>query len=385
MNSTSLHAAGRIPWPKRLPWDLVAVSVALVIVGCLGIARSEEFAQSDGRFLQKQLVWCGLAVAAMLLTAVPNYRVFGRYSYLAFAAALSLLVLVYFAPRINGAHRWLRVGPVGFQPSEVAKLAFILMLARYLMYRRAQRHLVGLIVPLGLTMIPVLLILKEPDLGTALVFLPILFLMLFAAGSRTGDLVYLAAIGLAILPLLWTHFSREQQSRVTAMFDQSGPSQRPSDEGYHLHQAKRMLAMGGVWGSSITGDTAIDPSAYHLPEDHTDFVICVVGERFGLWGVGLVLLLSLVYVWRGLAIAQRTREPFGRLVAIGLVALFGVQVLINTAMSVGLAPITGLPLPLVSYGGSGLLTQAVALGLLVNIGMRPGYEITKEPFLFAAT
>ena len=148
-----------------------------------------------------------------------------------------LLVVVYFFPAINNAHRWIRLGPISLQPSEFAKVAFVAALARYLMYRENYRRLRGLMVPLAITTLPVLLILREPDLGTAAVFLPVLFVMLFAAGARRRDLAMLLIAGLMLMPLLWTQMSFEQKSRITSLFDQPAPTQRPSDDAYHLHQA----------------------------------------------------------------------------------------------------------------------------------------------------
>ena len=145
-----------------------------------------------------------------------------------------------------------------------------------------------------------------------------------------------------------------------------------------------MVALGNVWGSLIAGDAVDDPAAYRLPEARGDFIFCVLGERLGLAGMAAVLALFGLLAWRGLAVASATREPFGRLVATGVVAMIGVEVLINTGMTVGLLPITGLPLPFLSYGGSGLLAHALMLGLLLNIGMRPGYEMSNEPFRYEA-
>jgi len=370
-------------WAARLPWSIVLLAVPLVVAGWLGIARVEELAGGNGRFLRQQLVWSALAAVAMLGMTIPNYRVFCRWSYPVFVFSLALLVVVFFFPPVNSATRWIRFGPFGLQPSEFAKVAFVLALARYLMYRENYRRFRGLLLPVGLTLVPVLLILREPDLGTALVFLPVLFVMLFAAGARRLDLARLALVGLAAIPLLWTQMTAEQKSRVTALFDQAAPGQIAADGAYQLRQAKQMVALGGVWGSLTAGPAVDDPAAYHLPEARSDFIFCVLGERLGLPGLAAVLLLFGLLAWRGLAVAQATREPFGRLVAVGLVALVAVQVLINTGMTVGLLPITGLSLPLISYGGSGLLAQGLLLGLLLNIGLRPGYDVTKEPFRYA--
>jgi cell division protein FtsW (lipid II flippase) len=269
------------------------------------------------------------------------------------------------------------------QPSEFAKIGFVLALARYLMYRESYRHLLGLLAPLALALLPMLLILKEPDLGTSLVFLPVLFAMLFAAGAKRSHLALLLAMAVAVLPLLWSQMSREQKSRITALAEQTRPDQRPTEDGYHLHRAKQVLALGGWTGSFFAGEATPDSGAYFVPESHTDAIAVILGERFGLLGWALLLMLFWLLLWRALAVAQATREPFGRMVAIGIGTLLATQVLVNTGMLVGLLPITGLALPLVSYGGSSLLANSLALGLVLNIGMRPGYEVTNEPFRFA--
>ncbi|MCA9072452.1 MAG: FtsW/RodA/SpoVE family cell cycle protein, partial [Planctomycetaceae bacterium] len=269
------------------------------------------------------------------------------------------------------------------QPSELAKLAYILTLADYLMYRRNYRRWLGLVVPFLLTLVPVGLILREPDLGTSLVFFPILFAMLFAAGARPRHLVAIGLLGVLCLPALWWGMSAEQKSRVVTLFTQQDGGPAPRGDGYHLHQSKQVLAFGGVWGSEWGGMTMNDPLAYHLPAGRTDFIFCLIGERWGLGGTLLVILLYALLFGRGLTIAGATREPFGRLVAVGIVALLASQTIINTGMTVGMMPITGLTLPLMSYGGSSLLATCLALGLLVNVGLRPGYEISRDPFRFS--
>jgi cell division protein FtsW (lipid II flippase) len=358
-------------------------AIALLGLGLAGIARCGEFQGTPGRFFWQQMVWGGVAAVAAVASCQVHHRVLGRWYYAIFALSLFLLMAVYAFPAVNGARRWIRFAGLGFQPSELAKVTFVLALARYLMYRENYRTLAGLFVPLGVALVPLLLVLKEPDLGTSMVFLPVLMVMLFVAGARRRDLACYVLAGLMVLPVLWNEMSREQRSRVTALLDQTPAGQTPRDDTYQLHQAKQMLALGGFWGSALGGTPLNDPAAYYLPEAQSDFILSVLGERFGLWGLGLVLALFGLLVVGGCRIAMETREPLARLTAAGISALFAVEVLINTGMTVGLLPVTGLSLPLVSYGGSGLLVHALAVGLLVNIGLRPGYEVTREPFRFA--
>ncbi len=321
----------------------------------------------------------------MLAGTLPSCRTLSRWAYPLFLVVLLLLAAVYWFPAVNGAKRWIRLGPVGFQPSELAKVVFVLALARYLADGENSRRPLRLLLPLGLTLLPVVLILREPDLGTATLLVPVLFWMLYVAGTRRGNLLRLALIGLLAMPVLWAQMSREQRSRVTALFEQVGPGESTASETYQLYQAKQTMALGSVWGSVWTGQAAEDLAVYHLPEAHSDFVFCVLVERLGLPGAVLILALYALLVWRGLAVAAATQDPFGRLVAAGLTGMLAVQVLVNLGMAVGLLPVVGLSLPLVSYGGSGLVAQGILLGLILNVGLRPGYDVAGEPFRYEAS
>jgi cell division protein FtsW (lipid II flippase) len=294
---------------------------------------------------------------------------------------LALLLLVLLTPPRNGARSWFALGPVTFQPSEFAKLAYILALSRYLTFARHHRTLLGLLAPLSLTFRPMVLILREPDLGTAAIFPPVLFSMLYAAGARVRHLAIVGLVGLMAAPLLWRELNQEQRSRITTMFrQQDGGAARRGDD-YHLHQSKQVLALGRIWGSELAGMAVADADAYHLPAARTDFIFCLVGERWGVWGAGGLLLAYALLIIVALQLGARTDEPFGRLICVGVASWIGAQALINTAMTVGLAPITGITLPLVSYGGSSLLSVCLGLGLVMNVGLRPGYEISPRPFL----
>lgn len=368
--------------PKRLCVPLLIPAGLLVVIGLVSIARYGAILELGHGLLWRQMVWAVVGVMAMATAALPNYRVLIRWAYPIFLAGILLLIAVYFFPPVNNARRWIRLGPIGFQPSEFVKAAYILALARYLMYRENHRQFTGLLFPLVLTLIPVLLILREPDLGTSLVFLPIFFALVFTAGSRWRHLLLLVVLGLLTVPLMWSQMSGEQRSRVRSLFHQTTAEMTPDDDAYQLHQAKQVMALGGVWGSWVAGQSVDDPGVYRLPEARSDFVFCVIGERFGWPGVFSTLALYAILVWQGLRIASESREPFGRLLATGVMALFAVEVFINTGMTVGLLPVTGLSLPLISYGGSGMVAHLTMLGLVMNVGSRPDYEMAKEPFRF---
>ena len=368
---------------KRVPWSVVAAASLLIVLGLAGISRGDQLAGS-GLYFTRQLIWIALAIPALIAAAWVPYRSLRPASYVLFGATIVLLLLVFLMPAHRGARRWIPLGFFDMQPSELAKLTYILALSHYLMFRRIFRRFLGLFIPFLWTLVPLVLVLKEPDLGTALLFLPMLFAMLLAAGARVRHLVLIGMMGVAVTPVLWLGMNAEQKSRVVSLLTQVDDGPAPRGDGYHLFQSKRMLSLGGTWGSDLAGMPVDDPAAYHLPAARTDFVFCLIGERFGLIGSLLTLATYAVLIIKGLSIAASTREPFGRLLATGIVTLLATQAIINTGMTVGLMPITGMTLPLVSYGGSSLVATAIALGLLINVAIRPGYEVTAEPFRFAA-
>lgn len=367
---------------RRMPWTVLALACALCVMGLAAIARGDELA-GGGPLWSRQLVWILLAACALFGATVPHYRLLRHVSYPLFLGCLALLAVVFLTTPRNGAQRWIPLGSIAFQPSELTKLAFIAALAAYLVHRQSYRELKGLFVPFVIALLPVGLILREPDLGTSLVFLPVLFAMLFAAGARVRHLALVVLLAIPVLPMMWIGMSAEQKSRIVTLFVQHDGGPAPTGDGYHLHQSKQVLALGGVRGSQFAGAAIDDPQAYHLPASRTDFVYCLVGERFGLIGTCATLVLYLAFFAAGLRIAAATREPYGRLLAVGVVTLIATQTVINTGMTVGLMPVTGITLPLISHGGSSLITTGVALGLLLNVGLRPGYEVAGDPFRLA--
>lgn len=353
--------------PGTGPVVIVGAALALLLLGLSGIERADQM--SDGTDLfPRQVIWVLLAGPLTVAASTFPYRRLKPYGYLLWLAVLPLLVVVLGTTPRNGARSWIPLGFFDLQPSELAKLALIVGLAQYLSIPERSQRVRGVVLPFLMTAIPVVLILKEPDLGSAMLFLPVSLAMLFAAGTPLRYFFVLAVAGAIVLPIGWMSLNAEQRSRVSALVMQKDGGPAPQGDGYHQHQSKLVLTLGGLWGSELSGQPIDDPDAYHLPAGQTDFVFCWVGERWGLMGGLLTLLLYVILFVQGLLIAQKTVDPFGRLMAVGIVTLLAAQATINAGMTVGLLPITGITLPLMSYGGSSLLSTCLALGWLVNIG-----------------
>jgi rod shape-determining protein RodA len=349
----------RFGWLRDIDWLLVVAVLGLVAVGIAAIDAATEPRPGAGP-VERQLVWSAIGLLSMVVVAWPKCRLIERLGYVAFAICIPLLVLVLWTDPVNGAQRWFRLGPVGIQPSELAKLTYIATTARFL-GRREDCNRAGLfLVPLLLAAVPMMLILKQPDLGTSLLFLPIVIVLLVGARLRARYVGMLVFAGFMALPLLWRGMSPTQRTRITGFMEQRDTGPCPRDDGYQLYQSKIMIALGGACGSD-------EAAAVHLPFDHTDFIFSVVAGRWGLLGVSVTIGLFALLIWRGLRIACDCPDSFGRLMALGIVTLLATQGVINMAMTVGFAPVTGLTLPFVSYGGSSLLASFVAVGILMNI------------------
>lgn len=365
-------------WLRSLPLSILLPCLLLPLFGLSGMLRADELYGVSIRF-ERQLIWLMIAWPVMLAITTVDYRNLKPWVPALYLVSIALLLVVLFMPAVNGSRRWIPLGFFDFQPSEFARLALILSLAHYLMFRATQRTISGLFPPLVMTTVPLLLIFKEPDLGTAALFLPVLYTMLFAAGARMRHLLAALLIGIALLPALWVQMSPEQRSRVTTVFNQTSGGPTPRGDGYHLHQSKQVIALGGFSGSHGADELPAHPADYALPAARTDFILVLIAEEWGFAGVSLLLGLYAWLTFCGLQVAGRSRDPFGRLLATGIVTMFATQMLINAGMTVGLVPITGITLPLCSYGGSSLVSTSAALGLLMNIAMRPGYDVGGRP------
>jgi cell division protein FtsW (lipid II flippase) len=284
---------------------------------------------------------------------------------------------------------------MSFQPAELMKVAFIMVMARYLRYRSNFRTIGGLVPPFLLAAVPLLCILKQPDLGTALVFIPALFAMLFVAGARMWHLVAVVGMGVFVGAVLWcsgpadsgapglpllrhapSFVKKYQRDRVYAMFANDPASSQGID--YQIDRALTAIGSGGPTGKGM-GSV---PVGRFVPEAHNDMVFALVGEQFGFVGSAIVLAAYIVLFTAGIEIAAGTREPFGRLVALGIVATMAGQTFINLMVVLRLMPVTGITLPFVSYGGSSLLASFMAAGLLLNIGQNRPIVMARESFEF---
>lgn len=373
-------------------WICVGSALALVGLGVLSInLTSGVNADGVGGFALRQLMFLPIGLLAAAVAAAPHYRLIGRLTPLLVIAALAmlLLVLIPFVPEWivkprNGARRWINLGVVDFQPSEIAKVAYVLMLARYLRFRKNYRTLRGLAPPLALTFLPMGLIVVEPDLGTALLFLPTFFAMLIAAGAKLKHLALLVLAAVILAPAMYPILKPHQRDRVHAMWNQIRGDRRQADSiNYQGFQAITLVGAGGATGLGAEKSRAII-DFNNLPEDHNDMIFAVISNRFGLLGAALTVGLYLTWIGGALWCAGACKDPFGRLLVVGLASMIGAQAIINIAMTIGLAPITGMTLPFVSYGGSSLVVAFIMTGLIVNVAMRRPAYLARQSFEFSA-
>jgi rod shape determining protein RodA len=394
----------------RLGWGLAVPVLLLAVVGLLALHatdRNVAAVEAPVTPVPADLHWTDAVISAigantvrqaaffisgvvlMLLSLVPSYQKIGRFSYLLYGVLLvplGLLVLdryvdLPFIDLRQGARRWISL-PLGLalQPSEFMKPVMILTLARYLRFRSSFRTLPGLLPPFLLTLVPMLMILRQPDLGTTLMLLPVLFSMLFVAGARKRHLALVVLTGLALLPVFYVYgMQTYQKQRVEVLWKQFTPDETwHANQGYQLRQALIALGTGGVRGQGFGQGMFIEHAL--LPAEHNDFIFAIIGHQWGLAGCVAVLIAFALLVFVGLEVALVTNDPFGRLLAVGVIVMIVSQALLNMCMNLGLAPITGMPLPFVSYGGSSLWANFIALGLLVNVAQRRPMLIGKPAF-----
>lgn len=351
---------------QNLDWVLLGCLGLLVAVSAL-ILSTLNVERAGGSVAGRQLAWFAVGLVALVMAASVDYRRIIRLAPALYVAGLAALVAVFVIGRtVSGARRWIGMGAFTVQPSEIFKVVFVLTAVWLLTSRWAQPGGSPVVAAaLAFVAVPFLLIVKQPDLGTALVLLPVLGALLVGSGMSLRLLGGLAAGGLAILPLAWFALKDYQRERIKVFLD---PERDPLGSAYNVIQAKIAIGSGQLLGKGVAGATQSQRS--FLPERHTDFIFAVFAEMWGFVGCVALLACYAVLLLRGFDIAASAREPAGRLIALGATTLLATQVLINVGMVVGLLPVVGVPLPLMSYGGSSMLVSLMALGLLLSVRMR---------------
>ena len=365
-------------WFNNLPWGMVALVFTIALIGITSVYSATYTAKGPSSLYYKQLIWIAMGLVLMVSMLMIDYHTVGRYAYVLYAVSVLLLLLVMIMGKTGmGAQRWLAIGPFAFQPSEFAKLSVTLALARFFAEdpKRGGYNLKDLAVPAVMVMVPLVLVLKQPDLGTALMLLLTSSLMTVIAGIR------LRAVAIVVLTVatvastvffvppvrhkIWGSLKPYQQNRIKAFID---PSSDPLGSGYHANQSKIAVGSGQLTGKGFRQGTQSQMA--FLPERHTDFIFAVISEEEGFIGAGSLILLYLILLLIGVDIAKNAKDRLGVLMAGGIVSMIAIYVIINVGMATGIVPVVGVPLPLVSYGGTSIITTFLALGLLLNIQAR---------------
>jgi rod shape determining protein RodA len=351
-------------------WPLFVTTAAIAVVGVVNLYSATSAAGPLLRDVYiQQIYWLTLGAGAAVLVAAVDYRHYERYGWIAYGFGIAMLVLVFLLAReIRGSQRWIPIGSFSLQPSELMKLFFIVALAKHLHNdpRTEGRTLKDLVIPGLILVLPLLLILAQPDLGTALLLVFVFATIMFLTHLKLRSLVTLVVSFAVSAPLAWTYLLKDyQRARVTSFME---PEKDLLDTGWHAYQAKVAIGSGGLTGKGFLQGTQNQHK--FLPDQHSDFPFPVWAEEQGFIGSILLILLYLVLVLWGLKIASEAKDRFGAVVAVGVSALIFWQTFINLGMVCGLLPVVGITLPLFSYGGSSVLTIMAGIGLLMNVSMR---------------
>ena len=347
---------------QRMHLDLPLI-LGLVLLSGLGLVVLYSAAGENAHLVFRQGTRMAFAFALMFLVAQVSPQLLFRWAPWLYFAGLGLLVAVLlFGDVSQGARRWLSIGPIRFQPSELAKLTVPMMVACYVTARPLPPSPRRLLLAALAVAVPVLLVVRQPDLGTALLIAGAGVFVLFLAGVRWRYICGCGVLAAAAAPVMWYLMHEYQRERIRTLFD---PEQDPLGAGYHIIQSKIAVGSGGLYGKGWLNGT--QSQLEFLPERSTDFVFAVFGEEFGFLGVVLLLAAYMFVVVRGLKLAAEAQETFGRLLGGSLVLVFFVYIMINVGMVCGLLPVVGLPLPLISYGGTSLVTMMAAFGILMSV------------------
>jgi len=361
---------------KQLDWPILVILLGLGLFSYLGISGSAAGVETA----QRQLMWYGLGFLVLFASLLFDYRLYYSISYILYGLGIVLLLGVFQTKEINGATSWYDLGPVLFQPSEPMKLFTILVVARY-MAKQAEnperfQYFYQLIPVALLVGVPLLLILVQPDLGTALVYTGILATMLIVGGIRLQHVLYLATLvgGFFAGMTFLYHYKQEIFFKIIKPYQWDrivywlNPDMEAMGRGFQLMQSLIAVGSGQLFGKGV--NTATQASFGWVPVGESDFIFTVIAEKMGFIGGGLLMILFFSLIYRMIRIAFTVNDPFGSYVVSGVVGMLTFQVFENIGMTIQLMPITGLPLPFISYGGSSLLTNFLIIGVVLNIGMR---------------
>lgn len=351
---------------QNFDWTPLILTLIIATIGIINL-HSATFSQQNPIWI-KQLYWFILGYIALILVFAINYKHLENFAYHLYVLSLLLLVVVLlFGRTISGSRRWIELGFISLQPSEIVKITFILALAKYFSRNpvRAGYSLRNLLVPLVFLIVPFCLIVMEPDLGTALILCIIFLSILLFLGARWRSFIVMIAGFILTLPASWLFLKDYQRMRIVAFFN---PANDPLGTGYHIIQSKIAVGSGLFWGKGFLKGT--QSQLNFLPEHHTDFIFSVLAEEWGFLGSIILIGLYVALIFYGLRVAERSKDRFGAILALGIVCLIFWQVTINIGMTIGLLPIVGVPLPLISYGGSSVLSILLGIGILLNIRAR---------------
>ncbi|HLU53005.1 MAG TPA: rod shape-determining protein RodA [Acidimicrobiia bacterium] len=355
---------------NRPDWVLFATMVVLAVFGLVMIYSATR---SSGTFsMERQMIFVAAGIVLYLVASMIDYREYRALIPYIYGAIVVLLIAVFFFPERNGARRWIELGPVDLQPAELAKIVVVLGLASILSPQNRDDFRPDLTWPkIGLVIltvaVPAGLIYQQPDLGTMLVFVFVMMAMLFAAGASWRQLLTLVGAGTAITIALFRMgaIADYQLNRIRVLVD---PTVDPQGIGYNLAQSKLAIGSGQLLGRGLFKGT--QTNFHYVPEQETDFIFTAVAEQLGFVGGVVVLLAYMILMWRILVVAANARDRFGAMVAIGVAATFMFHIFINIGMTMGITPVTGLPLPFLSLGGSAFMSLAYALGIVNSIWLR---------------
>ena len=361
---------------RRIDLTLLFAAVAIVIYGLVIISSATHInTPGEERFwyVQRQGIFAVVNAAMAVVFMQFDYRGLSQHGKFLYILNLVMLVAVMlFGHAALGAQRWIQIGPISIQPSEFSKLIMIICMASILEERMGRLNSVQDLLPIAAYVgLPFLLVLKQPDLGTSLVFMAIFFGMLIACGMPWKYFFGIIVVSIMSFPILWQFLKDYQKMRIMVFLD---PNVDPLGSGYHIIQSKIAIGSGMLFGKGLFEGT--QSQLNFLPENHTDFIFAVVGEELGFVGAVILLLLYLLVLWRGIQIAKDAGDVFGRLLAVGITSMLAFHVLVNVGMTTGIMPVTGIPLPLMSYGISSLTTNILSIAILMNIHMH------KQKFIF---